>query len=194
MSGLFVYEISSTDKEPIAATKTLKDSNDDEISLEYAEGELPELPNEEEIENMVKQVMEEREVSRVNAEYVVDLKNQVIKVTREAIKARALASKAEELAIKAEALAIKAEALGKTDTLTGVNNLKGYNERITQELTKVQRHGGDLTLVMIDIDHFKSINDNFGPGKKGIKMMIKHAAYGGDTVDVVGTFKVLAGS
>lgn len=35
----------------------------------------------------------------------------------------------------------------------------------------------------------KTINDNFGPGKRGIPMMVKHAAHGGDVKESVGTFR-----
>jgi len=53
-------------------------------------------------------------------------------------------------------------ALSVTDVLTGVYNRRYFQERLKAELSRVQRHGGDLSVIMLDIDHFKRINDQFG--------------------------------
>ena len=48
------------------------------------------------------------------------------------------------------------------DPLTGAGN-RGHLERTLQrEMSLVRRHGGALSLLMIDLDHFKRINDRFG--------------------------------
>ena len=48
------------------------------------------------------------------------------------------------------------------DPLTGAGN-RGHLERTLQrEMSLVRRHGGALSLLMIDMDHFKRINDRFG--------------------------------
>ncbi len=49
-----------------------------------------------------------------------------------------------------------------TDGLTGLPNREAYNERAYLEWHRWQRYGEPLTLVVCDIDHFKSINDRFG--------------------------------
>jgi two-component system cell cycle response regulator len=48
------------------------------------------------------------------------------------------------------------------DTLTGLANRRSLSERLTSEIAHARREGLDLAALMIDIDHFKSINDRFG--------------------------------
>ncbi len=52
--------------------------------------------------------------------------------------------------------------LSVTDPLTGVYNRRFLQETLLKELYRVERHEGAFTLVMLDIDHFKQINDRFG--------------------------------
>ena len=48
------------------------------------------------------------------------------------------------------------------DTLTGLPNRLAYNERLATEYARWQRADGTLSLVVLDIDKFKSINDTWG--------------------------------
>ena len=48
------------------------------------------------------------------------------------------------------------------DTLTGVNNRRFYEQRLTEEVRRSARNGEPLSCVFLDIDHFKDINDNWG--------------------------------
>lgn len=48
------------------------------------------------------------------------------------------------------------------DHLTGLPNRQAYEERIAQELARRRRFKQDLSMLLWDIDHFKSINDRFG--------------------------------
>lgn len=48
------------------------------------------------------------------------------------------------------------------DTLTGVNNRRFLEQRITEELDRCQRNGDPLSCLFFDIDFFKSVNDQFG--------------------------------
>lgn len=48
------------------------------------------------------------------------------------------------------------------DPLTGVYNRAGYEERITEEFARRQRVSTPLSLVFVDCDNFKQINDSFG--------------------------------
>lgn len=52
--------------------------------------------------------------------------------------------------------------LATTDALTGVSNRRGFMEKVEHELRRAQRYGNPFTMIMVDIDHFKSINDNYG--------------------------------
>ena len=48
------------------------------------------------------------------------------------------------------------------DTLTGLSNRLAYNERMAMEHARWQRSGQHLSLVVLDIDRFKTINDTWG--------------------------------
>ncbi|MBB65893.1 MAG: GGDEF domain-containing protein [Rickettsiales bacterium] len=64
--------------------------------------------------------------------------------------------------------------LSQTDPLTRLPNRQAYNEKLSKAVQSWQDNGDDLAVAVIDIDHFKSINDRFG-----------HAA-GDKTLQVVG--------
>lgn len=51
-----------------------------------------------------------------------------------------------------------------TDSLTGVHNRHYFNRHISRELKRSQRFGGELSLLVLDVDHFKQVNDRFGHG------------------------------
>ncbi|MDT8921847.1 MULTISPECIES: diguanylate cyclase [Pseudomonas] len=52
--------------------------------------------------------------------------------------------------------------LSVTDALTGIHNRRYFQERLKVELERAQRDNSDLAVIMLDIDHFKRINDQFG--------------------------------
>ena len=54
------------------------------------------------------------------------------------------------------------EQLSNTDPLTKIANRRALFERGNSEFSRVQRTKGSLSLIMIDCDFFKEINDNFG--------------------------------
>jgi diguanylate cyclase (GGDEF)-like protein len=49
-----------------------------------------------------------------------------------------------------------------TDRLTGLYNYGTFVDYLHNEVTKVDRYGGDLSLLMLDLDHFKQFNDRHG--------------------------------
>ncbi|WLI47817.1 diguanylate cyclase [Pseudomonas beijingensis] len=53
-------------------------------------------------------------------------------------------------------------ALSVTDALTGIRNRRYFQERLTSEMVRVERGSGGLAVIMLDIDHFKRINDQHG--------------------------------
>ncbi|ONG48941.1 hypothetical protein BKE38_21435 [Pseudoroseomonas deserti] len=53
-------------------------------------------------------------------------------------------------------------AVMETDSLTGLLNHARFKERLGLELERAQRHGMALSLVLLDIDHFKAVNDTHG--------------------------------
>ena len=54
------------------------------------------------------------------------------------------------------------EALSRIDTLTGLNNVGSFLSILEGEMERARRTGTALSLVMIDLDHFKRINDTYG--------------------------------
>lgn len=48
------------------------------------------------------------------------------------------------------------------DGLTGTYNRRYFEERLTSEFAFAQRHGTSLCVLLIDVDHFKRVNDSFG--------------------------------
>jgi diguanylate cyclase (GGDEF)-like protein len=78
---------------------------------------------------------------------------------------RDLESKNRELVdaiARQEELTAKLEALSITDSLTGIANRRRFDEILAQEHARLARSGAELSLILLDIDHFKSYNDNYG--------------------------------
>lgn len=48
------------------------------------------------------------------------------------------------------------------DPLTGIYNRRYFNQEFTRQIKLHERHGDELTLAIIDLDYFKSINDRYG--------------------------------
>jgi len=48
------------------------------------------------------------------------------------------------------------------DALTGISNRRAYDERMNVEFERWKRSGESLVLAILDVDHFKKINDTFG--------------------------------
>jgi two-component system, cell cycle response regulator len=69
-----------------------------------------------------------------------------------------LLAKAEE----ANRMAVEAQEKSMIDGLTGVLNRSGLQRALASEYCKVQRYNRPLACLMIDLDHFKKINDTYG--------------------------------
>ena len=54
------------------------------------------------------------------------------------------------------------ERLATTDELTACINRRQFYQQVGQELARIKRLGGEAVLLMLDLDHFKQINDGFG--------------------------------
>ena len=73
-----------------------------------------------------------------------------------------------------KALERRLEVLAATDFLTGVYNLRTFYELARHEVSRQARNGGELALLVIDIDHFKGINDSLGhaAGDNALKQFV----------------------
>lgn len=56
----------------------------------------------------------------------------------------------------------KLEVMASTDPLTGLLNRRVFMAEVSKEFERVKRYGGGLAFVMLDIDHFKQVNDRHG--------------------------------
>jgi len=85
-----------------------------------------------------------------------------------------------------------------TDALTQLSNREAYDERYMLELERWQRYKKPATLVMVDIDHFKDVNDHYGhlSGDKVLQILAKEiqkrirktdfvARYGGEEFVII---------
>jgi diguanylate cyclase (GGDEF)-like protein len=57
---------------------------------------------------------------------------------------------------------VELERVTRTDALTGIYNRRHLEERLQGVLSMARRHREPAAVLMIDVDHFKSINDSFG--------------------------------
>lgn len=55
-----------------------------------------------------------------------------------------------------------AETHATIDALTGLFNRRHFEARLREEVSHVRRHSRPLAMVLLDLDHFKAINDTFG--------------------------------
>jgi two-component system, cell cycle response regulator len=53
-------------------------------------------------------------------------------------------------------------ALSRTDGLTGLFNRRHFEERLLAEFTRAQRYRSPMSCLLLDIDHFKRVNDTYG--------------------------------
>jgi diguanylate cyclase (GGDEF)-like protein len=63
---------------------------------------------------------------------------------------------------RGESLLEELRRLSSEDDLTGLANRRQWNEELEREFARVRRYGGELTVLVIDVDRFKDINDNLG--------------------------------
>ncbi len=75
----------------------------------------------------------------------------------------------------------------KTDPLTHIFNFRQFSDSLDHEIKRAIRTKGDLSLIMMDVDHFKSYNDSFGHPEgdallKGIGKILKSSLRASDIV------------
>ncbi|MFQ5543443.1 MAG: GGDEF domain-containing protein [Nitrospiria bacterium] len=87
------------------------------------------------------------------AENLIEVRNREIQRKNKAL---------EDEKIEREKLEEKLQDLATIDPLTSVCNRRKFNEIFEQELKRIKRNPGNLSLVVCDIDHFEDINDRYG--------------------------------
>lgn len=102
------------------------------------------------------------------------------------------------LAVDNQRLFEEVQALSLYDHLTGLAVRRYFNQRFQEELYRVERGGPALSVAMIDVDHFKGINDGYGHQvgdlalkelgrliQKRLRKIDFPARYGGDEVVIL---------
>jgi len=76
------------------------------------------------------------------------------------------------------------------DALTGLPNRAAWNERLEVEGARWQRYGGELLMAVLDVDHFKRINDEYGhlAGDKVLKIIAGELAKRVRVTDFIARF------
>ncbi len=85
-----------------------------------------------------------------------------------------------------KALEEKLQKLANTDSLTGLFNRRVFLERLKQESERIVRLGGFATLLMLDLDFFKQINDTYGhaTGDEALRQFSKIVRNHSRSIDV----------
>jgi two-component system cell cycle response regulator len=82
------------------------------------------------------------------------------------------------------------EVLALTDPLTQTHNRRALMERLTEELERARRYSLQLSVLMVDLDHFKAVNDSYGHvvGDEVLRGVSKILQREARAVDVVARF------
>jgi diguanylate cyclase (GGDEF)-like protein len=85
---------------------------------------------------------------------------------------------------------VELETLATTDSLTGISNRRHLLTLAEREFQRAQRYRHPFSILMLDIDHFKSINDTYGhaTGDEALKLMADVTRNALRQVDIFGRF------
>lgn len=77
------------------------------------------------------------------------------------------------------------------DPLTGLHNRRHFNEMLEYELDRSERHGHEFSILMLDLDDFKDINDTYGhpcgdAALRSVAELLRHSTRKGDLVTRLG--------
>ena len=125
--------------------------------------------------NHLKQLVETRLDSFINSLQAYQQK-RVLSDSDMLSRFQALAEHSQQMEHEAQQLSIKLEEQRRKallDPLTGIANRAALTERLELEFARIQRNNSSLLLTIIDIDHFKRINDGYGhlAGDKVLKII-----------------------
>ncbi len=82
------------------------------------------------------------------------------------------------------------EKLAQTDGLTELHNYRFFQQRLSSELNRAQRFNRPLSLIMLDLDHFKTYNDIYGhpAGDQVLRQLARLLQHSSRSYDVVARY------
>jgi len=110
--------------------------------------------------NRVEEINEELASAKTQASDVVVTAVARLILNNEQMQ-RQLLSAQEQMREQARQIEFSA-AEARTDALTGLANRRAFDQEMARRYNEFQRYGKSLSLVMIDVDHFKRFNDSYG--------------------------------
>ncbi len=81
---------------------------------------------------------------------------------RSCLKTQSLQDQLEQKNFQLNEMVDEVKKMAITDPLTGLYNRRYMNDMLSKEFQKAKRYGGNLSCLMVDIDHFKQVNDTYG--------------------------------
>lgn len=99
---------------------------------------------------------------RINQERSLRIEAQAMALTTQKQANEALEERVTERTLELEQANKKLQQLSDTDQLTGLKNRRYLNQFLDDEFARSNRYKHSIAILMIDIDHFKSVNDNYG--------------------------------
>lgn len=120
------------------------------------------------IKNYQEQITSTKDMTSLNAileNLVVDIGKMSVDAQRNHAASQETQKKVDEAEKKINELTTRLDYINEVahqDFLTGALNRRGMDAALAQEFERADKHGTPLTLAMMDIDHFKKINDTLG--------------------------------
>lgn len=116
------------------------------------------------------------ELDIITADYTADFKKRIVYVFMTVTFLSAVYEHSRQQTFyQIQALKHKFEHLAEYDHLTQILNRRGLAKQITYELARTKRQGSNAAVVLMDIDRFKKLNDNYGhdAGDKALQDIAK---------------------
>jgi diguanylate cyclase (GGDEF)-like protein len=143
-------------------------------------------------------VKAQEELQTLNARLEQRVQERTTKLTAEIVERRYAEERLNVSLAEKEALVRKLHDLAAHDGLTGLYNHRMLHELLDEEQTRAQRFNRPVSLLMLDIDHFKRVNDTYGHPAgdavlRGLSEMLCRQAraidhvcrYGGEEISVI---------
>jgi diguanylate cyclase (GGDEF)-like protein len=112
----------------------------------------------------------------VQQHYYIGMSGIAVALAAYAIRATLLQSRYMQAQHELQLARDKMEAMSLTDSLTGIANRRSFDRTLEVEWRRAVRRKTPLSLLMIDVDHFKALNDHYGhPYGDACLIAIAHA-------------------